>query len=249
MPRRPRFAPPGLALHVTQRGNFGQPTFFTDADRLFYLKLLERHSEEHRVRVIAWCMMSNHSHLIVIPDEEEALSNMMERLAGDYAKFLNCRLRRSGHLWKDRYFACVLDEKHFACALRYVELNPVRARMTSRAEEYRWSTAAVHLGFKKAPPWLDTQTFESRFDLDYWRLALGAKQPRRELSPRACVDPQGHAPRHPARLRALRCGVGGAFRRRVSEAEIRASKSGPKPRGVPFRKSFFHSLSCCSENR
>ncbi len=83
------------------------------------------------MRVIARCLMSNHSHLIVKPDEEEALSNM-----------INCRLRRSGQLWKCRYFACVLDEKHFACALRYVELNPVRARMTSRAEEYRLSVAA-----------------------------------------------------------------------------------------------------------
>jgi putative transposase len=218
MPRRPRFAPPGLALHVTQRGNFGQPTFFTDADRLFYLKLLERHSEEHRVRVIAWCMMSNHSHLIVIPDEEEALSNMMERLAGDYAKFLNCRLRRSGHLWKDRYFACVLDEKHFACALRYVELNPVRARMTSRAEEYRWSTAAVHLGFKKAPPWLDTQTFESRFDLDYWRLALGEKKPHRELA---------------AIRKATRHGIPLGSARFVAELEERFGVAFPKPKSAP----------------
>jgi putative transposase len=215
MPRRPRFAPPGLALHVTQRGNFGQPTFFTDADRLFYLKLLERHSEEHNVRVIAWCLMSNHSHLIVIADEEDALSNMMERLAGEYAKFLNSSLRRSGHLWKDRYFACVLDEKHFACALRYVELNPVRARMTSRAEEYRWSTAAVHLGLKKAPPWLDTETFESRFDLDYWRLALGAKQPRRELA---------------AIRKATRHGIPLGSARFVAELEERFGVAFPKPK-------------------
>jgi hypothetical protein len=137
------------------------------------------------VRVIAWCLMSNHQHLIVIPDEEESVSRMMERLAGEYAKYLNARLRRGGHVWKERYFACVLDEKHFTCALRYVELNPVRARIVTHAEDYLWSSAAVHLERKRAPEWLDTETFRNRFD--FWIIggSRSARNSRGGNSPRS----------------------------------------------------------------
>lgn len=231
MPRRPRFAPPGLALHVCQRGNFGQRIFFTDADRRRFLSLLARHSEEQRVRVIAWCLMSNHQHLIVIPDEEESLSRMMERLAGEYSKYLNARLRRSGHVWKERYFACVLDEKHFTSALRYVELNPVRARIVSHAEDYLWSSAAVHLERKRAPEWLDTETFRNRFDLDYWRLALGAKQPRRELA---------------AIREATRHGIPLAEKPFIRELEQRYNVAFPRRKGEP-RKPVRKQLGVLSE--
>ncbi len=145
MPRNRRCIAPGIPLHITQRGVDGRETFSTDADRATYLKLLFHLLPEAGVRLWGWCLMPNHVHLIAIPNEEDSLAVLLRRLQGRYAQYFNAAAGRMGHLWQNGYFSCMLDKAHLACALRYVDLNPVRANLVTSAETYRWSSAAAHL--------------------------------------------------------------------------------------------------------
>jgi len=136
---------PGVAHHVTQRGTGRQLVFYTRNDRLVYLRLLKENSERAGLRILAYCLMPNHIHLIVLPEEEESLAVALRRAHGRYAQYFNARKLRSGHLWQNRFFSCPLDESHLWTALRYVELNPVRASLAEEAGAYAWSSAAAHL--------------------------------------------------------------------------------------------------------
>jgi putative transposase len=163
---------PGAVYHITQRGTGGQPVFLTDADRKAYLRLFSKTREDAGVRLLAWCLMTNHVHLIVVPETESSLEILLRRVHGRYAQMLNARMSRTGHLWQNRYFSCALEGKHLRRALAYVERNPVRAGMVERPEDYPWSSAAVHLGLA-----------EDRFgllDLEFWR-DFGGAQAWREL--------------------------------------------------------------------
>ena len=159
MPRRLRFAPPGYWLHLTQRGNNKQPVFSTDADRQHFLTLVEQHSEERDVRVAAYTLMSNHFHLVAIGDRQDAISHFMMQVNGQYATYRNATQRTTGRIWQNRFYSCVLDDSHWETALRYVELNPVRARLAKTAEDHRWSSARAHLGLEAPPEWLDVDQF------------------------------------------------------------------------------------------
>ena len=180
MARRLRFAPPDYPLHVTQRGNYGQKVFYSRGDRDFYCELLERHAGQCQIRVLGYCLMPNHVHLIVIPLAPDALSDFMARLAGEYAQYLNGRLGRRGHLWAARYYACVLDRAHLLRALRYVDENPVRAKFVRDAADFAWSSAAAHCGLAKAPAFLDVAAFRERIEFLDWRAMLAARQSRGE---------------------------------------------------------------------
>ena len=126
MPRRDRCLLPGVACHVTQRGVDRRETFSADADRETYLSLLRQNREDAGVGLLAWCLMTNHIHLIAIPDREDSLAVLLRRVHGRYAQYYNARYGRSGHLWQNRYFACSLGPGHLWAALAYVEMNPVR---------------------------------------------------------------------------------------------------------------------------
>jgi len=163
MPRKPRFAPPGYWLHLTQRGNNKQRTFTSDADREHFLSLLDTYSAEREVRIAGYVIMSNHFHLIATGDRPDAISLFMMDVNGHYATYRNATQRTSGHVWQDRFFSCVLDHAHYATALRYAELNPVRARIVHAPADHRWSSARTHLGLEPAPEWLDTVEFDQRW--------------------------------------------------------------------------------------
>ena len=174
MPRKNRFAPPGYWLHITQRGNDRQRVFLSDADRQYFLDLLAARSQERGVRVAAYTLMSNHFHLVAIGDQTDAISLFMMDLSGLYATYRNAVHRHTGHLWQSRFYSAVLDSDHWATALRYVELNPVRARMVGRAEDHVWSSARSHLGLAPTPGWLDTEQFHRHWPTpDDWRNSLG----------------------------------------------------------------------------
>lgn len=167
MPRNARCIVPGLAYHVTQRGTNHQRVFFTAADRLAYLRLLEGNLADAEVRVLAWCQMTNHIHLVLVPGREDSFEVLLRRVHGRYAQMINARRLRSGHLWQNRYFSCALSTSHLRRVLAYVERNPVRAGLVAQPEQYEWSSAAVHLGLKHDRLHL--------IDLDFWQREGGAE--------------------------------------------------------------------------
>lgn len=165
MPRNARCVLPGIPYHVTQRGTDRQRVFFLNSDREMYLHLLSRNLDGARVRLLAYALMSNHIHAIVIPERADSLAVLFRRVHGRYAQFVNTRRGRSGHLWQGRFYSCPLDGAHLATALRYVEQNPCRAGIVARAEHYRWSSAAVLNGQRR-------DEFHV-LDLDFWERAGG----------------------------------------------------------------------------
>ena len=167
MPRNARCVAPGIPYHVTQRGTNGQRIFFADIDRKAYLQLLAATREEACVRILAWCLMTNHVHLVVIPEAADSLATLLRRVHGRYAQMLNARQNRTGHLFQNRYFSCALEKSHLWRALAYVERNPVRAGMVERPEQYRWSSAAIHVGLEKDRLGL--------LDLNFWKESGGAE--------------------------------------------------------------------------
>ena len=132
MPRRDRCILPGVACHVTQRGVDRRETFSADADRETYLSLMRQNLEDAGVGLLAWCLMTNHIHLIALPERGDSLSVLLRRVHGRYAQYYNARHGRSGHLWQNRYFACSLGPGRLWAALAYVEMNPVRAKLVER---------------------------------------------------------------------------------------------------------------------
>ena len=145
MPRPLRFVIPGLPHHVTQRGNYRQSTFPEEQDYLGYLRLLREHAVHFGVSVQAYCLMPNHTHLILVPAKEDALPRMMQRLHADYARYVHLKSGRVGHLWQARYFSAPMDDHHFWQAMVYVERNPQHANLVKDCSDWRWSSATAHL--------------------------------------------------------------------------------------------------------
>ena len=169
MPRRPRVIIPGVAHHVTQRGNNRQQVFFSDADRRFYLHLLTRHAIRYGTRILGYCLMTNHVHLVVLPERENSLARTFGRAHSEYALARNRAARRTGHLWQNRFFSCPLDAGHLENAMRYVELNPVRAGLTANSWDWHWSSARAHT-FRRAGDKVLTGNWADHFDgWDYAR--------------------------------------------------------------------------------
>jgi putative transposase len=143
--RRGRFTVSGVPHHITQRGNRRSNIFLDAEDRHVYLELLREYSARHQVRLWTYNLMTNHTHLIVVPESESSISDTLRDTHSAYASMFNRKHGYSGHLWQGRFYSCVLDAKHLAHAVRYVECNPVRAGMVVRAEDYPWSSAGPHV--------------------------------------------------------------------------------------------------------
>jgi len=148
MPRIARAVIEGIPYHVTQRGNRREDIFFEDEDRKKYLTWLLEYSDKHGLKIWAYCLMSNHVHFIVVPQNRDTLERVMRPLHMRYAQYINSKNGWSGHLWQGRYFSSALDEKYLWGAIRYVERNPVRAGIVERSEDYLWSSAAAHCGIR-----------------------------------------------------------------------------------------------------
>lgn len=145
MARLARLVVPGVPHHVTQRGNRRERTFFEDGDYALYLDLLAESASRARVAIWAYCLMPNHVHLILVPSDEDGLRRTLGDLRRRYTGYVNARARSTGHLWQGRYGSVAMDEAHLVNAVRYVTLNPVRARLVVRAEGWAWSSARAHL--------------------------------------------------------------------------------------------------------
>jgi putative transposase len=151
MPRIARVVVPGLPYHLTQRGNRREDVFFCDADWRKYLELAREYSIQFGLKILAYCLMINHLHLACIPLLATSLAKVFKPVHSRYAQYLNGRLGICGRLWQGRFFSCPMDEDHLWAAIRYVERNPVRARMVARAEDYTWSSAGAHCGMREDP--------------------------------------------------------------------------------------------------
>ena len=151
MPRRARIVIPGLPHHITQRGNNRGRVFREPEDYATYCRLTNRYSEKYGMSIAAYCLMPNHVHFIVIPLHMLSLARAINALHMTYSQYFNTRTQRSGHLWQGRFYSCPLDDAHLFRAIRYVELNPVRAGLTMQPWLYEWSSAAAHTGTQSSP--------------------------------------------------------------------------------------------------
>jgi putative transposase len=145
MARIARFIAPGLPHHVTQRGNRRERVFFSDDDYTLYRGLLASQCRKQSVACWAYCLMPNHVHLILVPDRNESLARALGETHRRYSTAINARLGVTGHLFQARFGSAAMDEEHLMAAARYVALNPVRARLVERAEDWRWSSVGAHL--------------------------------------------------------------------------------------------------------
>jgi putative transposase len=225
MTRLGRYFLPDQPLHVIQRGNNRQAIFFSEADRERYLAWLLAAAREYGCRIHAYVLMTNHVHLLLTPQTAESLPRMMQSLGRRYVRYLNAARRRTGTLWEGRYRAAPIDSEAdlLACA-RYIELNPVRARMTRHPREHRWSSYGANaLGLPD--PLVSAHAL-------YLALGRGAADRQaayralfRERLPEAFIDD-------------LRGATNGgwamgdaAFRRRIAKAARRRAE--PLPKGRP----------------
>ena len=160
MARMARVVAPGFPHHITQRGNRRQETFFAKADYDAYVDLMAEWCAKHEVEIWAWCLMPNHVHLIAVPPEEGALARAVGEAHRRYSRMVNSREGWRGHLFQERFASFPMDDRYTYNCARYIEMNPVRARLVGRPEDWRWSSARAHLSRKddalaKVKPLLD----------------------------------------------------------------------------------------------
>lgn len=157
MPRRARVIVPGLPHHIVQRGHNREVVFVEERDYEYYLQNLAEWKEELELQVYSYCLMTNHVHLIVGANECPGdISRLMKRLAGRQTRFVNKVEGRSGSLWEGRYKISPIEtDAYLLQCCRYVELNPVKAKMVERVEDYPWSSYRARVGLDSCS-WLDT---------------------------------------------------------------------------------------------
>jgi len=145
MPRRPRLVIKGYPHHIILRGNNRSAIFHNDNDRRFFIECLRDSKEKTKSKIYAYCLMPNHVHLLVEPSTDKGLGNMMQSLGRRYVQYINQTYGRTGTLWEGRFKSSLVsqDEYLLVCS-RYIELNPVRAKMVQKPKDYRWSS----YGFK-----------------------------------------------------------------------------------------------------
>ncbi len=156
MPRTGRNLLPNYPHHIVQRGHNRQVVFAEPSDYQYYLETLQTWKRNLEIKVYAYCLMTNHVHLVLQPpDDVGALSSLMKRLAGRQTRYANRLEARSGTLWDGRFKSSpIQNDTYLLSCCRYVELNPVRARMIASPSQYRWSSYCSRIGQAKAP-WLD----------------------------------------------------------------------------------------------
>lgn len=145
MARIARVVSPWYPHHITQRGNRRQQTFFCDEDYKVYLSLMSEWCKEFKVEIWAYCLMPNHVHLIAVPESEESLRSAIGEAHRRYTRRINFREGWRGHLWQGRFSSYPMDESYLLAAVRYIELNPLRAGLVKEPLDYPWSSAKAHL--------------------------------------------------------------------------------------------------------
>ena len=179
MSRLARVVVPGYPHHITQRGSRKQQTFFKQEDYRRFLGIVGQRKREVGVEIWAYCLMPNHVHFVVVPSTKGALAKLFHYAHQTYARYINRREGWQGHLWQQRFFSVPMDDTHLVSAVRYVELNPVRAGLCSDPSDWPWSSVHAHEqgeddGVVTVAPMLER--------VSDWRQYLAEKDSRIELS-------------------------------------------------------------------
>lgn len=146
MPRIARVYAVNYPHHITQRGNNRERVFFEEQDKGFYLKTLRRYSHTCDFEIWAYCLMNNHVHILAVPKKEESLARGVGGTNLVYTQYINRKYKRSGRLWQNRFFSTIIEKGSYLWAVaRYIERNPVRANLVTKAENYSWSSAKAHV--------------------------------------------------------------------------------------------------------
>jgi putative transposase len=179
MPRKPRFFLPDIPVHAIQRGHNRAAVFFADQDYLEYLRCLKIAANDCDCQVHAYVLMTNHVHLLMTPASKESIGLLFQSLGRHYVRYINITYQRKGALWEGRYKAhLVQSQNYFLACMRYIEMNPVRAKLVKHPADYRWSSFAANaLGVSN--PIIQPQS-------EY--LALGASPEVRQLAYRCLFD-------------------------------------------------------------
>jgi putative transposase len=145
MARMRRWFVPGISTHIIKRGNNRAAVFSSTADYHQFLRLVQGAMERHAAAVHAFALMANHIHLIATPSVSTSIPAFMKDLGERYSVYFNATYSRIGTPWSGRYKALLLtDERYWLTCLRYVELNPVRAKIVVNADDYEWSSYSSH---------------------------------------------------------------------------------------------------------
>jgi putative transposase len=145
MARMPRLVVPGYPHHVTQRGNRRQKTFFNADDYQAYLEFITLAKPNAGCDIWAYCLMPNHVHFVIVPERKDSLALLFKEAHRCYTRRINFREKWRGHLWQERFHSFVMDEPHLDATVKYVELNPVKARLCKSPQDWRWSSVHAHL--------------------------------------------------------------------------------------------------------
>lgn len=218
MARIARVIASGIPHHVTQRGNRRLTTFFGDEDYKAYIDLMAEWCGKCGVEIWAYCLMPNHVHLIAVPESEDGLRRGIGEAHRRYSRMINFRQDWRGHLWQGRFASFPMDESYLLAAARYVEMNPVRARLAEDASSWPWSSASAHLAGEDDKLVKVAPLLEMGGD---WKLFLGA----------ATEEEMGKIRRHERSGRPL--GSESFVERLESTLErlLKPSKPGPKGKG------------------
>lgn len=174
MPRIARIVATDFPHHITQRGNYKQTVFVSHKDYKFYLGRLNEYCKKYKLSILCYCLMPNHVHYVAIPREEDSLAKTFNTCHMRYAHYFNKKNNVTGHLWQGRFFSCVLDDTHLYAAIRYVENNPVRAKLVKKPEEWEWSSVREHLKKAKGPlSLIDVNDF---IDIRNWKEYLAQEE-------------------------------------------------------------------------
>lgn len=177
MARLARVVAVGVAHHITQRGVDRQAVFTTDKCRSVYLALLKEHATRSHLRILGYCLMTNHVHVLAVPDRAEALAATFRYAHGRFAQYANARQCRSGHFWQNRFYSCPVEESAIGTVLAYVELNPVRAGLVAAADTFEWSSAGVHMGKRRdSSGVLDMNWWGSQWTQAEWSAVLASAE-------------------------------------------------------------------------
>ena len=228
MARLGRYFLAGQPLHAIQRGNDRAPIFFDDEDRTFCLAWLAEAAARYGCAIHAYVLMTNHVHLLVTPSDAESLPRTMQSLGRRYVRHVNAAYRRTGTLWEGRYRAAPIEsEDYFLSCCRYIELNPVRARMVAHPRDYPWSSWRAHAQGAVDPLAADHPLYR----------ALGGNAAERQAAYRALF----RAALGDEFVEAVRAATNGGwalggerFKRKVAKSSGRRSE--PLPAGRPRKQ-------------